>query len=387
MNINPDLCIKCRGIKNLCGLDPCPLMKYSTPLPEKLDYYKGPSPPDIFVGRFSYPRVNIYTLAGNFYSLTNLYPKSIDEILSIRTSLYRVGKNLNIKKVDKIGEKIQEISLSEKDVEIEADIKSIENSILLGKEHSPIGPKMVVKKLDYIGELNIPKKIEYITNDFDLNANDAILILYENNFDLDYIRRIFSSGSLGKIKDRRFIPTRWSITAVDDIIGKGLIEKVRGFDSTDDIIFSFKEYMWNKFYIFILPGNWSFEMIENWYGEKHKINALENGDYEDYYGRKDYANVVGGAYYAARLSVLEYLNKNNISGSVIVYREIGKEYNIPLGVWVIRDTVKDAMKNAFHTNYRNIDELNLIPEYIKEIIKGSRTYRKNYLQKRLDFYG
>ncbi|MGC8992482.1 MAG: hypothetical protein ACP5JE_02825, partial [Thermoplasmata archaeon] len=61
--------------------------------------------------------------------------------------------------------------------------------------------------------------------------------------------------------------------------------------------------------------------------------------------------------------------------------------NIPLGVWVIRDTVKDAMKNAFHTNYRNIDELNLIPEYIKEIIKGSRTYRKNYLQKRLDFYG
>lgn len=387
MNINPDLCIKCRGIKHLCGLDPCPLFKYSMPLNQRLDYYSGPSPPDIFVGRFSYPRVNVYTLAGNFSNLSNLYPKKLDEILSLRTSLYRVGETLNIKKIGKIGEKMVEISLSEKNVEIEADVKRIENSLLFGRESAPAGPKIIVKNLDYSGELKIPKKIEYITGDYDLSAVEGIDILYSDNFDLDYIRRIFSSGSLGRPVERKLVPTRWAITAIDDIVGKKLIETIKDFGSAYDIIFAYGEYMWNRFYIFIFPGRWSFEMVENWYGTARDIDPLKNGDFEDFYGRKDYARNIGGAYYAARLSVLEYMKNNGISGSVFIYREIGGEYRIPLGVWVIRDTVKYAMKNAAHTNLKDIEGFRAIPEYIIKIIKKSRTYRKNFMQKRLEFYG
>jgi hypothetical protein len=73
-------------------------------LNQRLDYYSGSSPPDIFVGGFI-SQGKCFTLAGNFSNLSNLYPKKLDDILSIKTSLYRVGKNLNIKKLERLVKK------------------------------------------------------------------------------------------------------------------------------------------------------------------------------------------------------------------------------------------------------------------------------------------
>jgi len=49
-----------------------------------------------------------------------------------------------------------------------------------------------------------------------------------------HIRRIFSAGLLSQKSNRRFVPTRWSITAVDDIFSKALIKEIKKFQEIDD---------------------------------------------------------------------------------------------------------------------------------------------------------
>nr|MCS5528783.1 hypothetical protein [Nitrosopumilus sp.] len=49
-------------------------------------------------------------------------------------------------------------------------------------------------------------------------------------------------------------------------------------------------------------------------------------------------------YFAAKLGVSEYLLKNKIQAGVLIFREIRPEYAIPVGVWQVREGIREAMK-------------------------------------------
>jgi hypothetical protein len=66
-------------------------------------------------------------------------------------------------------------------------------------------------------------------------------------------------------------------------------------------------------------------------------------DFEFYHGRKSYASNITGAYYAARSAVCEYLYNIKRQARVLIFREVSSGYEVPLGVWVIRQTVNNAM--------------------------------------------
>jgi len=68
-------------------------------------------------------------------------------------------------------------------------------------------------------------------------------------------------------------------------------------------------------------------------------------DHEFYAGRKQYAFETAGGYYASRLPVLEKLKQIKRQSSVLVLRFITGEYGIPLGVWVVREAMRKAMKS------------------------------------------
>ncbi|MDP8011718.1 MAG: Nre family DNA repair protein [Thermoplasmata archaeon] len=384
--MDPDLCIRCRGIKNLCGLKSCPLLKYTSIFPRASDLYTGISPPDIFIGRFNYPKVMVSTLSSNINVPEKLYPLNLDDIIKYRTSLYRVGNVQRIDKHSKMVEKIMEISLSISSLDINAEIHKIDLSLDINHISTPMGPKIIAAKIDILNEPKIPNRIENIYDDYDINAMNAIWEIYTHGYSNEYITRLLSGGTLGKKTERKLVPTRWAITAVDDILGKMLIEKIKNYDQLDTIMLAENSYMWNNFLIIFLPGPWSFEMIENWYGKNYfNINVEKSSDYEKFEGRKRYADVVGGAYYAARLAVLEYLNKMQKQASVIVYRTIESDYKIPLGVWVIRETVRDALKKTIILNEKNIKELN-INMNVKNILLRSKTAKNIYFQRRIDSY-
>ena len=63
VRIPPSLCVKCRGAKMLCGLSYCPVSivdKVKKVYNFTGNSIAGSSPPSLFVGRYGYPKINIY---------------------------------------------------------------------------------------------------------------------------------------------------------------------------------------------------------------------------------------------------------------------------------------------------------------------------------------
>ena len=50
------------------------------------------------------------------------------------------------------------------------------------------------------------------------------LKLYNSGIEISKIQKCFSIGMLGK--KRKLVPTKWSITATDDIISKSIVEEI-----------------------------------------------------------------------------------------------------------------------------------------------------------------
>ena len=92
-------------------------------------------------------------------------------------------------------------------------------------------------------------------------------------------------------------------------------------------------------------------MTEAWYSN----GILGFGsDYEDARGI-NHPPRIAGAYFAAKLAVSEYLLKNKIQAGVLILREIRPEYAIPVGVWQVRQGIREAMKQKSE-NITDFDE-------------------------------
>jgi hypothetical protein len=53
---------------------------------------------------------------------------------------------------------------------------------------------------------------------------------------------------------------------------------------------------------------------------------------------------MGGCYYAARLAAVEALSRERRQAQVLVLREAGPSYLLPVGVWVVREAVRRAFR-------------------------------------------
>ena len=84
-----------------------------------------------------------------------------------------------------------------------------------------------LKKARITANTRVDSRIERVVNDTDLKSVNAILDLYKKGFQESMLNKILSVGNLGLQKYRKLVPTRWSITAVDDTVGKQLLKEVK----------------------------------------------------------------------------------------------------------------------------------------------------------------
>ncbi len=348
-----ELCVRCKG-RLWCGLPKCPLIEATQKYLPKIKFNPseifGISPPSLFVGRFGYPRVYAGPLISEgspgFTNTSELYGKPLDFVLSKTAALIRVAASVDVKKPSgKIVESTQEISMSVKPIDTEIKVEKVSNISTIDTYFHPTGPRVIARKVDIVDNPSIPKKVDMVWEER-LKANHALVELYKYNFPIDYLQRLLSAGVLGR--EKKLVPTRWSITAVDDAIAKHLLKEVKHQETVDKVEYYHNTYMGNIFHILLIPGAWEYEMLEMWL--KGAIYAPESSvvgaDYEPYYGRKDYASQITGAYYAARLAILEHLFYRRRQARVLIYREILPDYKIPLGVWIIRESVRHALSKT-----------------------------------------
>ena len=310
------------------------------------DSISGTSPPSVFVGSYNYPKVFVGPMVPPIHGNTSLLDspenwkgKSLEEIINFRLNLVRGTQKIAIDQTEgRYIENLQEVTMSSKPIDSDLIFqKSTTPKISLDGESAPFGPVGEIKSAKFSSTSPV-KSIEKIFYDKDLKAQDAILKLYNSGIEISKIQKCFSIGMLGQ--KRKLVPTKWSITATDDIISKYLTDEILDYNLIDTCkVFSYT-HLGNIFSVVLFPHRWIYEMIEAWYSN----GILGFGsDSEDARGI-DHPPAIAGAYFAAKLGVLEYLSKHKIQAGVIILREIRPEYAIPVGVWQAREGIREAMK-------------------------------------------
>jgi hypothetical protein len=246
-------------------------------------------------------------------------------------------------------QKLQELSMAARPVETELRLsKAPRKSLALSEDTQPFGPSAPMERFT-TSNVSVDKKIEKAYYDRDLLASDAVFSLYEEGILVTRLQRALSIGMFGEGVRRRFVPTRWSITAVDSGLSQRLVQTVKDFPTIDEYrVYSYSIYD-NQYVAILLPEQWRFEWIEAWFPNttwnQYTTTPYMIGDYEEYFGRKTYAKV-GGCYYSTRLAVTEELRRERKQAAAIVLRETYPGYLMPLGVWNVRESIRMLMKQT-----------------------------------------
>lgn len=401
-----NICLLCRGTKLLCGKPVCPIVVRTSSISRlgianKKEIF-GSSPPSVFVGRFGYPKVMVGPMVPPFQGDTSYlskfdywYNSQIEDYVQRVTTLIR---GMYPVRADKSPESysfllnLHDLALSSNPVDTYVNFKSeIISKIYLSEDVQPFGPYGYLDKMEYFPSSS-DKVVERVYYDKDLKATEAVWKLYEQRRDLYTIQQVFSLGMLGLKNRRKVVPTRWSITAVDDSLAKFLMNKIKDFQNMDEYRVYSSKSMGNVFSIILMPGSWSYEFIEIF----HKGSVWNTwsdspaiaGDFEGPEGRTTYASI-GGCYYASRFAVLEYLNKIRRSGGAIVIREALPSYYMPVGVWIVREGVRRALQNNFKGFSTFNDALREAFSNIKasfnEVLHSSNLLKSLIRQRKLKF--
>jgi hypothetical protein len=319
------------------------------------------SPPSVFIGsKLQYPLVNVGILSplerdenawlyddSKYWAENNF---EINDVIKIRESLLnsRFRSNVTDSKLNKKFIQIaQEIAVASKPVDVEIELnKGLSFESQKDKVITPHGVRAGLKKAKITSNVKIHRKVDRMIND-EIKAVEGIEYLYKNKFDGYSLSKILSVGVLGLKKNKKLVPTRWSITATDDIIAKNLLKKVRDYKWIENHELFFGEFMGNQYLILLFPDVFNFELFELYFPGSAWNPSTElkaSTDFESFYGRKTYASNTAGGYYATRLPILEYLNSIKRQASILAIRIETPGYWASLGVWVVRESVRKSLK-------------------------------------------
>lgn len=349
-------CAVCKG-KGLCG-KPCPILSRMKEFsPKFATEFSGSSPPEIFVGRHNYPYVNVGILSPTHYGETEKLSmpekwfqmnSSIQQILSYRSSLvYSRFISYDKGRKNRFLQTMQEAAMASKSTAMEFKLKRKPMINAYIDSRMPlIGNPAPLQFVRFEENVSIDKKVDYIVRDTDAKASAAIEELYKSKLSISHLIKLLSAGLLGTKLKRKLVPTRWAITSVDSSISMKLIDQIKYYPPVSSCLLFNSEYLGNHYEILMIPRQFSFEVIEakmpgSIWNPSMSLEMMQ--DYEDWYGRKEYASNVAGGYYAARLPAAEYLSKTRRQASVLIMRECRPEYYAPCGVGILRETCRDAL--------------------------------------------
>jgi len=337
----------------------------------------GSTAPEIFVGRSGYPNVSTGLLspvdrdaaAEGFATSGEWYSEGlgIEDVLQRRTGMLNSTKSTAVDAVQSRGRRNddtgnaydvwngfvgvqREVAIADHPVDVEVGLDGKPDlDVSFDDVGTPTGPRAMATGADLTENPHVPKPVEKTLSDDDWQAEGAINYLYCRGFDVYDINTILSAGALGQARERSLVPTRWSITAVDDTVGQYLRGTTRNSDTIDKPEVWYNEYMGNRYWVLLAPGRWEFELVEmkapqSVWNPRPETGYYMSSAHEGYEGRTGYVEETAGAYYAARLGVLEHLQERGRQAKCLVLREITDDYWAPVGVWQVREGVRNAFE-------------------------------------------
>jgi len=361
-------CYVCHGNRALCTDAVCPIKlraKTIAALAKAINSTNlfGASPPGVFVGQHGYPRVSLAPLippianqdTSIMDSPENWLGMDFGKLLEYRLSLLRAKSSVSVSSArtpPQVLSTVQELVMSAVPVDTEVWFaKKPGLQVLISPREAPIGPSAIMSKLELAENPHVPRQVDKAVSDSDMPAELGIFGLYREGIAQRQITRLFSVGLLGAREKRRLVPTEWSITAIDDILARGLRREILSYPKIGEyLVFGFQALA-NNVQVLLTPTAWMYEAMEVWLASPSPIPF---SDHELSIGRRSYPRNLAGAYHAARLPVLEYLQKVRHQAGAIVFMEVGAGW-IPLGVWRFREICREAFRRP-PTKFGSLEE-------------------------------
>ena len=343
------------------------------------DAVVGSVSPSIFVGRSNYPSVSTGLLspvgredrAAAFRTSAAWYDEgvSIGDVFERRTSLLNANRGIDVNDAGARGGAgvhdawdgwlgvQREVAIADRPVDVEIGLDGrpdLDFEVGVEDVKTPTGPRASARTAALGENPHVPRPVKKTLEDDDWRAEGAMTYLYRRGFDVYEINTILSAGALGRGANRRLVPTRWSITAVDDTVGQFLRGSIRSNPTIDAIEVHRNEYLGNAFWVVLVPGNWEYELVELkapgsiWNPDPEAGTYLAAAS-EGREGRTGYVEETAGAYYAARLGVLEHLDDRGRQAKALVCRHVSDDYWGPVGVWQVREAVRNAFSGEHGT--------------------------------------
>jgi len=327
---------------------------------------EGSTPPSVFIGSWNYPRVYAGPMIAPLHGDTAFMDTpeswipgrmSQQDIISYRLNLVRGKRAVRIDDMgNPLVEKLQEISLASGSIESQAQFDCVPRGMSFSDHHTPHGPSAILERFE-IGNARWERALEKVYYDGDLLAADAVYDLQCRNLPFSSIQKAFSVGAVGTARRRRLVPTRWSITACDTIIGNRLLKEVRQHEVLEGFRVHEFSSLHNYYAVLLLPTSWQYEWMEAFL----HILGREEMVFSDceFNGKKKGYSRVGGCYYACKMAVLEALARERRQAGAIILREAYRGY-VPLGVFNVRENVRNAMLQPA----TEFDDLNGVLRYL-----------------------
>jgi DNA repair protein NreA len=311
---------------------------------------EGTTPPSVFIGSWNYPDIYAGPMFVQEHGDTRIMDmpeswisgnKSQEEIIGYRLNLIRGKHQVHATDLDnRFVEKLQEISLSGSSIEGEVSFTSTPAGQSFSEEHTPFGPSAPIENFSIETGL-WDHDLEKVFYDTDLKAADAVMDLHRNGLEFSSIQKAFSVGTMGRDSLRRLVPTRWSITACDTIIGDRLLAEVKKCPVIDTWRVHEFSSLHNNYAVILMPTGWQYEWSEAF------LHVLGNEElvFSDHEGnrKKTEYSPLGGCYYSCKMAVLEALAKEQRQAGAIILREALHGY-VPMGVFNVRENVRNAMQ-------------------------------------------
>ncbi|HNX17275.1 MAG TPA: Nre family DNA repair protein [Methanoregula sp.] len=310
----------------------------------------GSSPPSVFIGSWNYPDIYAGPMIAPVHGDTAIMDRpeewisgsrSQEEIIGYRMNLVRGKRITNAYDLDNgFVDKLQEIVLAKGSIESEAAFESAPAGLSFSEEHTPFGPSAPLERFD-IETKRWDHSLEKVFYDTDQTARNAVLDLYYDGLLFSTIQKAFSVGTMGRGGNRRLVPTRWSITACDTMIGDRLLSEVKKCPVIDTWRLHEFSSLHNRYAVLLMPTGWQYEWTEAF------LHVLGNeelvfSDHEGFRGKTGYSPL-GGCYYSCKMAVLEALAQEHRQAGAIILREALPGY-VPMGVFNVRENVRSAMQ-------------------------------------------
>ncbi len=360
---------------------------------------EGTTPPSVFIGSAGYPKVYAGPMLTPQQGNTSILDSPEDwipqnrqtaDIVNFRLQLVRGKEQVGIRDLDnKLVQKLQEISLAENSISGDAEFKHKPRGFYFNEEHQPFGPSASLKHLS-LDNARWHPQLEKTYYDTDFKAADAMVGLYARGLSFSQMQKALSTGTMGIGRNRRLVPTRWSITALDDTLGKHLVDEVKH----NEVIGGYEVYEFsaldNYFAILLTPTTWQYEWMEAFIHVLGKEELIFS-DWEGFKGKKEYSSV-GGCFYSVRFAIAEALSKQKRQAGAIVFREAYQDY-IPMGVWLCREETRHAMAapartfDSLHSSLAYISTKLKLPmqryrqssHLLEDVIKARQTLLVSYV--------